>query len=321
MKTAPSSAGPPDRDPSGARDRIPFSDADFQTIADLAMRDFGLHLTLAKRDLVYSRLLKRLRSLGLEDFREYCGLLTGPQGEAERTAMLSALTTNVTHFFREDHHFKLLREVALPPLIKSAREGGRVRIWSAGCSAGQEPYSLAFTVLSLCPEVARLNLRILATDVDAEILAKAEMGNYPEEERKAIPEGLRRFIEPAQGGGFSIGSAARDLITFGKLNLIESWPISGPFQVIFCRNVAIYFDKPTQARLWAHFGELMAPEGHLCIGHSERVAGPAEQMFRNVGVTAYQRLASTAAIKTLSPQSGVAFTQPNSPNRLEGHEK
>lgn len=319
MKTALSSVGPPERETSGARDRIPFSDADFQTIADLAMRDFGLHLTLAKRDLVYSRLLKRLRSLALDSFKDYCNLLTGPQGEAERTAMLSALTTNVTHFFREDHHFKLLRDVALPPLIKSAREGGRVRIWSAGCSAGQEPYSLAFTVLGLCPEVSRLDLRILATDVDREILAKAEAGTYPEEERKAIPEAMRRFIEPAHGG-FSIGQAARDLITFGKLNLIETWPISGPFQVIFCRNVAIYFDKPTQARLWARFGELMAPEGHLCIGHSERVAGPAEQMFRTVGVTAYQRI-SSAAGKTPAPLPGASTPQSTSPNRLEGHEK
>jgi chemotaxis protein methyltransferase CheR len=308
MKTALSSAGPPERETSASRDRIPFSDADFHTIADLAMRDFGLHLTLAKRDLVYSRLLKRLRGLGLDSFTDYCNLLTSPQGEAERTAMLSALTTNVTHFFREDHHFKLLREVALPPLIKLAREGGRVRIWSAGCSAGQEPYSLAFTVLGLCPEAAKLNLRILATDVDTEILAKAERGTYPEEERKAVPEALRRFIEPAQGG-FAIGPAARELITFGKLNLIENWPISGPFQVIFCRNVAIYFDKATQARLWARFGDLMSPEGHLCIGHSERVAGPAEQMFRTVGVTAYQRLSAAAA------------NQSKSPNRLEGHEK
>jgi chemotaxis protein methyltransferase CheR len=308
MKTALSSVGSSERETTASRDRIPFSDADFQTIADLAMRDFGLHLTLAKRDLVYSRLLKRLRGLGLESFTDYCTLLTSPQGEAERTAMLSALTTNVTHFFREDHHFKLLREVALPPLIKLAREGGRVRIWSAGCSAGQEPYSLAFTVLGLCPEAARLNLRILATDVDAEILAKAEAGIYPDEERRAVPEAMRRFLEPAQGG-FAIGPAARELITFGKLNLIENWPISGPFQVIFCRNVAIYFDKATQARLWARFGELMSPEGQLCIGHSERVAGPAEHMFRTVGVTAYQRL------------NAATLSQSKSTNRLEGHEK
>lgn len=315
MKTALTNSHQMGRDSGGARDRIPFADADFQTIADLAMRDFGLHLTLAKRDLVYSRLLKRLRSLGLDNFGEYCALITCPQGEGERTAMLSALTTNVTHFFREEHHFKLLRDAALPSLIKSAREGGRVRIWSAGCSAGQEPYSLAFTILSLCPEASRLNLRILATDVDAEILAKAEVGKYPEEERKAIPEAMRRFIEPATTG-FTIGTAARELITFGRLNLIESWPISGPFQVIFCRNVAIYFDKPTQARLWGRFGEMLSTDGHLCIGHSERVAGPAEQMFRTVGVTAYQRLGPA---RVSSAQAGTSQTQ--FPNRLEGHEK
>lgn len=315
MADASPSAGPPDRDSGASRDRIQFSEADFKTIADLAMRDFGLHLTMAKRDLVYSRLLKRLRSLGLESFRDYCALLTGPQGESERNAMLSALTTNVTHFFREDHHFKLLREVALPPLIKSAREGGRVRIWSAGCSAGQEPYSLAFTVLSLCPEAARLNFRILATDVDPEILAKAEAGRYSEEERKAIPEPMRKFIEPVSATQFTIGSAARELITFGRLNLIENWPISGPFQVIFCRNVAIYFDKPTQARLWARFGELLSPESHLCIGHSERIAGPAEQMFRAVGVTAYQKLGPGAQA------AGGKHSHSNFTNRLEGHEK
>lgn len=321
MKASLPSASLPTTDPDRSRDRVQFSDADFKIIADLAMRDFGLHLTLAKRDLVYSRLLKRLRALGLDQFGDYCALLTSPQGEGERTAMLSALTTNVTHFFREDHHFKLLREVALAPLIKAAREGGRVRIWSAGCSAGQEPYSLAFTLLSQCPEAARLNLRILATDVDAEILAKAEAGLYPEEERKAIPEAMRKFIEPASNGRFTIGSAARELITFGKLNLIENWPISGPFQVIFCRNVAIYFDKPTQAKLWARFGELLSPNGHLCIGHSERVAGPAEQMFRAVGVTAYQRLPASAAEKPASKTTAVAPLQNSSSDRQEGHQK
>ena len=272
------------------QDRIKFTDADFKVIADLAMRDFGLNLTSAKRDLVYSRLLKRLRILGLEDFRDYCALLTGPNGTDERNAMLSALTTNVTHFFREEHHFKLLREVALPGLIKLAKEGGRVRLWSAGCSAGPEPYSLAFTILSMFPEAARTNLRILATDVDPEILKKAEAGIYPEDERKGIPEAMRRFTEPAGPGKFTIAQAPRDLITFGRLNLIEEWPISGPFQVIFCRNVAIYFDKPTQSRLWGRFGDMLSPGGYLCIGHSERVLGPAEQMFKAVGITAYQRL-------------------------------
>ncbi|MBI1171170.1 chemotaxis protein [bacterium] len=320
MKASLPLASPVSADPDRSRDRIQFSDADFRIIADLAMRDFGLFLTPAKRDLVYSRLLKRLRALGLEQFSDYCALLTSAQGEVERAAMLSALTTNVTHFFREDHHFKLLREVALPPLIKSARDGGRVRIWSAGCSAGQEPYSLAFTLLSLCPEAARLNIRILATDVDPEILAKAETGLYPDDERKAIPEAMRKFIEPAGANRFKVAATARELITFGKLNLIENWPISGPFQVIFCRNVAIYFDKPTQAKLWARFGELLSPGGHLCIGHSERVAGAAEPMFRPVGVTAYQRIAGIAGERAARSTMETSL-QNISSARQEGHPK
>ena len=295
-------------DPSSlAPDRISFTEADFAVIADMAMRDFGLHLTTAKRDLVYSRLFKRLRHLGLESFKDYCSLVGGADGTAERDAMLSALTTNVTHFFREEHHFRILRDTALPPLIKAAKAGARVRIWSAGCSAGQEAYSLAFTVLTLCPEAARLNLRILATDVDRAILKQAEQGRYPVEELKAIPDAARKYIDTG-AAGFSIGDRAREIITFGHLNLIEPWPVHGPFEVIFCRNVAIYFDKPTQTRLWARFGDLMTPGGTLCIGHSERVAGPAEQMFRPFGITAYQRLGGNTAADAPLPRNKGSLT-------------
>ena len=281
-----SSLAPVSAPPPGA---LPFTAQDFDRIAAFAYREFGLSLQASKKDLVYSRLVKRVRALGLSGFQPYCDLLDSNEGRAEHDALVSALTTNVTHFFREEHHFKLLREQALPGLIKTAKEGGRVRIWSAGCSAGPEPYSMAMTILSIFPEAARSNFRILATDVDPEILKKAEAGIYAEEERKGIPEALRRYTESAGPGKFTIGQAARELITFGKLNLIEDWPISGPFQVIFCRNVAIYFDKPTQSKLWARFGDMLSPGGHLCIGHSERVLGPAEQMFKAVGITAYQR--------------------------------
>lgn len=273
-------------------ERATLTDADFAIICGLAMRDFGLHLTPAKRELVYSRLNKRLNHLGFDQFHDYCQYIQGPDGTEERQAMLSALTTNVTNFFRESHHFQLLRDKVLPPLIEAARKGHKVRIWSAACSAGQEPYSIAFTVLDLCPEAARLNIRILATDVDAQILQRARTGVYPMEEMTAIPDPARRYVERGDTGTFSIGAKARELVTYGNLNLIEAWPVKGPFDVIFCRNVAIYFDKPTQSRLWARFAELLTPEGHLCIGHSERVAGPAEQMLRPVGVTAYRRQSS-----------------------------
>jgi len=270
---------------------IRFTDADFAAIARRAQADFGLHLPQSKKDLVYSRLAKRLRHLGLRDFSDYCALLERHDAGEERTHMLSALTTNVTHFFREAHHFKMLRETVLPPLIKAAREKRRVRLWSAGCSAGQEPYSIAFTILELCPEAGKLDIRVLATDVDPQILAKAEAGLYPEEERKALPETARRLTDPAEGG-FSISGKARELIRFGELNLMLDWPMRGTFDVIFCRNVAIYFDKPTQARLWQRFAGLIPAGGHLFIGHSERVAGTAEAAFRSIGVTAYQRLST-----------------------------
>lgn len=266
-----------------------FTDADFARIARRAQAEFGLHLPPNKKDLVYSRLAKRLRQLGLRDFHSYCSLLEGPDGEAERTQMLSALTTNVTHFFREAHHFKLLRDQVLPPLIKAARERRRVRLWSAGCSAGQEPYSLAFTLLDMCPEAGKLDIKILATDVDPQILQRAEAGIYPGEEMKALPETARRWTEAQPDGGFAVADKARDLVRFGLLNLIEDWPIKGPFDVIFCRNVAIYFDRDTQARLWNRFAGLLPAGGHLFIGHSERVAGPADAVLQSIGITAYRK--------------------------------
>jgi chemotaxis protein methyltransferase CheR len=269
-----------------------FSDADFNAIARRAHQEFGLHLTQSKKDLVYSRLTKRVRLLGLPDFRAYCSLIESDSGAEERTNMLSALTTNVTHFFREDHHFQTLRETVLPPLIAAARQGKRVRLWSAGCSAGQEPYSLAFTVLDMCPDAARLDIRILATDVDPAILARARAGIYSEDERPAIPEAMRaRYLQPTPDGRatFTIADKPRDLITFGELNLMQDWPLRGQFDVLFCRNVAIYFDKPTQARLWARFAGMIPAGGHLFIGHSERVAGPAEASFEGAGVTTYRR--------------------------------
>jgi chemotaxis protein methyltransferase CheR len=269
-----------------------FSDADFSAIAKRAYKEFGLHLPDTKKDLVYSRLIKRLRHLGLADFSSYCALLESPDGAAEQTELLSALTTNVTNFFREAHHFKTLHETVLPPLLQAARTGKRVRLWSAGCSAGQEPYSIAFTILDLLPDVAKFNVRILATDIDPEILKKAERGIYPNGELKAIPEPARsKYLDhdKSNNGNFSISQKARDLVRFGELNLMREWPMRGSFDVIFCRNVAIYFDKQTQARLWHRFNTTLADGGYLFIGHSERVAGPAESSLQTVGITTYQK--------------------------------
>ncbi|WP_374434277.1 protein-glutamate O-methyltransferase CheR [Tabrizicola sp.] len=265
-----------------------MTDADFRRIARSVQAEFGIFLPDIKRDLVYSRLLRRLRTLGLADFAAYCDLVESGAGLAERTEMLSALTTNVTHFFREMHHFDQLRTQILPPLLQAARNGGRVRLWSAGCSSGQEPYSIALTLLDLLPDASRYDIRILATDVDPQVIARARAGHYAAAERESIPEPMRSQFTETGADGLRIGEAARALITFAPLNLMGDWPMRGAFDVIMCRNVAIYFDAPTQVRLWDRFTSIMQPGAHLLIGHSERIAGPAEALLENIGTTAYR---------------------------------
>ena len=283
----------------------PFTDADFAVIARRAQADFGLYLTEAKKDLVYSRLTKRLRSLGLEDFESYCRLLEDGDAQGERMEMLSALTTNVTHFFRENHHFETLRNTVLPPLITAAKAGQRVRLWSAGCSAGQEPYSLAFTLLQLCPDAAKYDIRILASDVDPAILARAQKGIYDKDEMKSLPDQVRsHYVTEVDAAHFSVSHKARSLISFAELNLMHDWPMRGQFDIIFCRNVAIYFDKETQSRLWQRFAGILRDGGYLCIGHSERVAGPAIALLETAGVTTYRRTAKPSGQHTTTPNTG-----------------
>lgn len=266
---------------------FPFSDQAFRAIAQLAHSSFGLHLEPAKKQLVYSRLTRRLRALGLSNFEDYCAMLNGPNGDDERKELLSALTTNVTQFFRERHHFEQLSASVLPHLIARAREGGRVRLWSAGCSAGQEAYSLALILLWLCPEATRLDIRILATDIDPQILARARAAQYPLAEYAAIPRPLAKSHTTVNGDTFSIAANARALVAPKVLNLIEPWPMTGRFDVIMCRNVAIYFSEETQARLWSRFSDVLARGGHLMIGHSERLSGRATAEFTSTGITAY----------------------------------
>ena len=290
------------------RGDLPFTDADFTRIAGFAHREFGLNLVESKKDLVYSRLIKRLRQTGCNDFATYVALLESEAGEEERRALITALTTNVTHFFREEHHFRLLAEHVIRPSVEALRAGRRLRLWSAGCSAGQEPYSMAMTVLHHLPEAARLNVRILATDIDPAILERARAAEYPAEEMQSIPEAYRaqladRAAAPARAADrFRIPPQVSGLIRFAELNLMREWPLRGPFDAIFCRNVAIYFDKPTQGRLWQRLAGLLAPGGILCIGHSERLDGPAAQMMTSIGITAYRRSPAAPADRPALPR-------------------
>jgi chemotaxis protein methyltransferase CheR len=268
-----------------------FTEGDFRKIAAMVHGDAGIALHETKATLVYSRLAKRLRALGLASFQDYCALVAGQDGVDERQRMLAALTTNVTRFFREPHHFDHLRDKVLPPLLAAAKAGGKVRLWSAACSSGQEPYSAAMTILSLAPDAASLDIKILATDIDPNMVADARAGVYAESLLAGIsPEHLRRFTSPAAGrpGAVQMSAEARALITFNELNLIGDWPMKGKFDAIFCRNVAIYFDDDTQARLWSRFAPLLPVGGRLYIGHSERVAGPAAAAFEPDGITTYR---------------------------------
>ncbi len=272
-----------------------LSPKDFAAIANFAYQAFGLHLPPNKREMVFARLIKRLRFTGIETFGQYLAFVKEPKNTQERSAFLSALTTNVTQFFREAHHFEYLRSDIFPDLIARAKTGQRVRIWSAGCSEGQEAYSIALLLYEMCPEALKYDIKILASDIDPQVLTRANSGSYPIAELSNIPQQYHCFTQPSQtdSGMFDIAKGPRGLITFAELNLIADWPMRGPFNVIFCRNVAIYFDAATQSILWRRFAELLAEQGVLLIGHSERVIGPAADVLTNVGITAYAKKISS----------------------------
>jgi chemotaxis protein methyltransferase CheR len=265
-----------------------FTEADFRKIAALVHGEAGIVLTEGKANLVYSRLAKRLRSIGIRTFREYCELIESEGGQSERQAMIAAMTTNVTRFFREPHHFEYMKSVVLPDLVAKAKKGGRVRIWSAACSSGEEPYSIAFTLLDLLPEAPRLDVLVLATDIDTNMLAKGRQSVYPASALESIPAPQYKWLErDRRSGDFRVCESARALVRFNELNLLGNWPMRGKFDVIFCRNVMIYFDEATQNRIWSAFAKVLQPHGTLCIGHSERIATDV-QPYELVAQTTYR---------------------------------
>jgi len=265
-----------------------FTAEDFRMIAATLHAAAGIALPESKATLVYSRLAKRLRALGLESFRDYCALVTDAKGLDERQQMIVALTTNVTRFFREPHHFEHLKEKVLPPLLANAKRGGSVRIWSAACSNGQEPYSIALTILSMMPDAPDYDIRILATDIDTQMLAEARAGVYSSQIVAAVPGELRARWFERDGDNFQVSEPMRRLTTFNELNLIGDWPMRRQFQAIFCRNVVIYFEEETQAKVFGRFLPLMSPDARLYIGHSERVCGDAAARLETDGVTTYR---------------------------------
>jgi chemotaxis protein methyltransferase CheR len=268
-----------------------FSAADYEWIRQSMRRSTGIVLSEAKRDLIYNRLARRLRNLGLSTFTEYRSFLeANPKEEVE---FVNALTTNVTSFFREEHHFQFLADL----LGRKSRAGQgerRLRIWSAGCSTGEEPYSIAMTILeTLGRQIEGWDVKILATDLDTNVLTIAEQGIYPADRAKELSQDrLRRFFMRGTGERarlVRVREEARALLTFRQLNLMEAWPMRRPFDVIFCRNVVIYFDRATQAQLFDRFAESLVPGGHLLLGHSESI-GDAAGRFKTVGRTVHQKV-------------------------------
>jgi chemotaxis protein methyltransferase CheR len=260
------------------------NEADFRRIAAVLRRESGVCLPPGNTSLVGARLAGRLRALGLATYHDYGELILSDEGE--RREMISALTTKATSFFREPHHFDDLAAQVRGRWADVARGGGRVRLWSAGCSSGEEPCSIALALLAQMPDAPRHDVRILATDIDPHILEQARAGVYPAEALEVAPASAReRWMEPCDGG-YRLAPDARALITFDELNLIADWPMRDRFQAIFCRNVAIYFDGSTQERLWGRFADRLTPDGRLYIGYAERTADPR---LRALGTTVYAR--------------------------------
>lgn len=269
-----------------------LTDADFRKIASFVRARTGIVLSDRKRDLVYSRLVRRLRALRLDSFEAYCAHLEGPDGDGEHGSLINAITTNLTGFFREAHHFTHLADTVLKPLIKERASGQRrLRIWSSACSTGEEPHSIAMVLRSVLPETGNWDAKILATDIDTDVVAHAKAGRYAADTVERMPEPYRsRYVGPKSGGMVQIDQRVRNLITFKQLNLMEDWPMRGPFDVIFCRNVVIYFDKEQKCVLFDRMADLMQPNGWLYIGHSENLLGITER-FQPMGRTIYRRTA------------------------------
>jgi chemotaxis protein methyltransferase CheR len=246
-----------------------------QYIIDLIYQRSGIRLHEGKEALIRARLGKRVRHLGLADLSQYCDYLQTSGTDEEFVRVVDALTTNFTSFLREEAHFKYLVDEALPSLAPST--GAKIRIWSAASSSGEEPYSIAFYLAEYFPTNRGWDWHITASDLSVRVLETARLGIYSEDRLAGLPkEWLRRYLQIGAGkwaGNYRIKKCISERVEFSQINLIDSYSHAHPFQVIFCRNVMIYFDRPTQQRLVQHLARFLVPKGILLIGHSESLNG------------------------------------------------
>ncbi len=268
-----------------------LSDSDFEKFKELIYREAGIHLTEMKKALVQARLTKRIRALGLVSFSDYHRYLLD-NSEKEMVNFINSITTNKTEFFRESKHFEFINDFLLPHLEE--KRVNRIRIWSAGCSTGEEPYTLAITVLEYFRDRPLPDVKILATDIDTMVLEKGEQGIYREDQLVNMDRELvQRYFMRGKGedsGLYQVKDFVKKLVFFRRLNLqIEAYPMKGPFHMIFCRNVIIYFDKDTQKRLFKRFHRYLDDDGYLFIGHSENISNLTKR-FSLVGNTTYRKV-------------------------------
>jgi chemotaxis protein methyltransferase CheR len=264
-----------------------FDNKDFKFISDLIYDQTGIVLAKHKHNMVYSRLVRRLRKLSIKDFKGYCAYLEH-NIDVELVDLVNAITTNLTAFFREPHHFEHLHDEVLCPLLATNPAQKRLRIWSAGCSSGAEPYTIAMTLASAMKGKKGWDAKILATDIDTNMLDTGSAGIYRGDMATNIPDKYNRFYKE-NGDEILMSKKLKSYISFKRLNLLESWPFKGPFDAIFCRNVVIYFDKDTQRTLFERYANMIKPDGWLYIGHSENLFHVCDR-FESLGKTIYKRV-------------------------------
>ncbi|MGC9323701.1 MAG: CheR family methyltransferase [Desulfomonilia bacterium] len=272
---------------------LDISDKEFILFKELIHRETGIHMSDKKRKLIVARLSKRLRSLELENFTQYYEYLReNPNAGGEIVHLINRITTNKTDFFRERYHFVFLQEHVFPEKIRECRRTGnrQLRIWSAGCSSGEEPYSIAMTVAETFRNEKGWDIKVLATDLDTEVLEKASTGIYPTQVLAPVPrEYLSRYFN-RKPNGYEVCREIKSLVTFRKLNLMEPlFPMRRPFDIIFCRNVIIYFNEETKRSLFRKFHAHLKDMGFMFIGHSESLMQMREN-FQYLKHTIYQKV-------------------------------
>ncbi len=270
---------------------FPFTMRDFDWLRGVASQHTGIVLSEDKYDMLYTRLSRRIRSLKLDSFASYCQYLNANKN-SEVLELVNAVTTNLTSFFREKHHFEYLRGELIPVLLRRNRDSRCIRIWSAGCSTGEEPYSIAITLAEAIPEISTWDVKILATDIDSNVLEKARTGVYDAQRTQTLcVSKLSRWFrrgKDSNTGMTRVNEELRSLIYFKQLNLLDEWPVKGPFDAVFCRNVIIYFDRETKKAIVERFARLMHDESRLFLGHSESLFRITE-CFESLGTTIYKK--------------------------------